>query len=276
MDPSDLHTCLAFALWRHLSRSLYIFDRHPFQPAGQDRYIADRTRALLSWTAVPSLRRLTLHLDLPIPLDPPRVESALLSPASALASPRWLRRDNLRFPRVPRRIPPSVGFPLSPPSSAWTLVLEVKRLTDDYDAPDARPALILAAAPSVRGLTLYLDPRTALDTPGAANGTQSASAPRPAPPRRLRRVHRRPTPSVLFILRLTRPRRPASPPRLPRTRRRPSPPPSHSSPRPSCQLPTVPATLRLRLGGLSNSGPLGAYMPGPTRRHTLTLGVAYD
>jgi hypothetical protein len=123
-------------------------------------------------------------------------------------------------------------------------VLEVKRLTDDYDAPDARPALILAAAPSLRGLTLHLDPGTyvphraylcdmralthfsfsALDTPSAANRTQSSSA-SPAPPRRLRRVHRRPTPSVLSVLRLTRPRRPASPPRLLRAHHRSSAPP---------------------------------------------------
>ncbi|KAJ7712076.1 hypothetical protein B0H14DRAFT_3019681 [Mycena olivaceomarginata] len=56
------------------------------------------------------------------------------------------------------------------PLSAWlvpqgalaalhTLVFNVTYLTDDCDAPDARPALVLAAAPSLRELTLQLDPR---------------------------------------------------------------------------------------------------------------------
>ncbi|KAJ7739091.1 hypothetical protein B0H14DRAFT_2991231 [Mycena olivaceomarginata] len=44
-----------------------------------------------------------------------------------------------------------------------TLVLDVTHLTDDHNAPDARPALVLAAAPSLRELTLQLDPPMPLD-----------------------------------------------------------------------------------------------------------------
>jgi hypothetical protein len=45
-----------------------------------------------------------------------------------------------------------------------TLVLDVTYLTDDYDAPDARSALVLAAASSLRELTLQLDPRASPST----------------------------------------------------------------------------------------------------------------
>jgi hypothetical protein len=43
-------------------------------------------------------------------------------------------------------------------------VLDVTYLTDDYDAPDARPAIVLAAALSLRELTLQLDPRASPST----------------------------------------------------------------------------------------------------------------
>jgi hypothetical protein len=45
-----------------------------------------------------------------------------------------------------------------------TLVLDVTPLTEDYGVPDARPALVLAAAPSLRELTLQLDPRASPST----------------------------------------------------------------------------------------------------------------
>jgi hypothetical protein len=61
------------------------------------------------------------------------------------------------------------------PLSAWlvpqgalaalhTLVLDMTHPTDDHDAPDVRPALVLAAAPSLRELTLQLDPRASPST----------------------------------------------------------------------------------------------------------------
>jgi hypothetical protein len=64
-------------------------------------------------------------------------------------------------------------------------VLEVKRLTVDYDAPDARPALILAAAPSLRGLMLHLDSRTYVPLRRACADTFSISA--PSTPQRCKR-----------------------------------------------------------------------------------------
>ncbi|KAJ7739108.1 hypothetical protein B0H14DRAFT_2991342 [Mycena olivaceomarginata] len=51
-----------------------------------------------------------------------------------------------------------------------TLVLDVTYLTDDYDAPDARPALVLATALSLRELTLQLDPPMPLDPVEAGSG----------------------------------------------------------------------------------------------------------
>ncbi|KAJ6516659.1 hypothetical protein C8R47DRAFT_401906 [Mycena vitilis] len=48
-----------------------------------------------------------------------------------------------------------------------TLVLDVEYLPDDYDATDARPPIVLAAASSLRELTLHLDPPMSLASPSA-------------------------------------------------------------------------------------------------------------
>ncbi|KAJ7835006.1 hypothetical protein B0H14DRAFT_3708859 [Mycena olivaceomarginata] len=76
------------------------------------------------------------------------------------------------------------------PLSAWlvpqgalaalhTLVFDVTYLTDDYDAPDARPGLVLAAAPSLRELTLQLDPPMPLEPLEVGDGpVRLASFPR--------------------------------------------------------------------------------------------------
>ncbi|KAJ6556622.1 hypothetical protein DFH09DRAFT_1084703 [Mycena vulgaris] len=47
-----------------------------------------------------------------------------------------------------------------------TLAIDVLYLRDDYEAPDRRPPLVLAAAPSLQILTLHLDPPMPLDTSG--------------------------------------------------------------------------------------------------------------
>ncbi|KAJ7887314.1 hypothetical protein B0H14DRAFT_2696141 [Mycena olivaceomarginata] len=60
-----------------------------------------------------------------------------------------------------------------------TLVLDVTPLTDDYGAPDTRPALVLAAAPSLRELTLQLDPPMPLEPLEVGDGpVRLASFPR--------------------------------------------------------------------------------------------------
>ncbi|KAF7362637.1 hypothetical protein MVEN_00612700 [Mycena venus] len=75
------------------------------------------------------------------------------------------------------------------PLSAWlipqgalatlqTLVLDVSYVRKDYSAPDARPALVLAAAPSLRELTLHLDPPMPLTSPDIAAPIRLTSFPR--------------------------------------------------------------------------------------------------
>ncbi|KAJ7669112.1 hypothetical protein B0H14DRAFT_3909639 [Mycena olivaceomarginata] len=196
------------------------------RPAGQDPYITDRTRALLSWTAVPSLRRLTLHPDLrafPSTLDirfPLQTLStrriALLSRPPPCTSA--LRRDNLRLPR------------------RWTLVLEVKRLTDDYGRAGTR------ARRSFSPLRhLYKDSRyTSIPVPPSTPPAPQ-TGPNPPPPRVLHPATastRSSAPDTLSTIRTTSYPPPA--PCLPRACHRSSAPPSRGSPRPSSCFPLSP------------------------------------
>ncbi|KAJ7824305.1 hypothetical protein B0H14DRAFT_3874901 [Mycena olivaceomarginata] len=178
---------------------------------------------------------------------------------------------------------PKILVPLSaflvPQSAlaALTLVLELKHLTDDRGAPDTCPVLILAAAPSLRGLTLHLDPRTALDTPSAANGTQSAS---------------RPCLAFAACTSATASTRSSAPDILGTNYYSPPPAPCVSATTPVRSSPLIGASLAWIAAPLLlptsdcprhppppswriiNSGPLNTYIPGPTRRHTVALGVA--
>ncbi|KAJ7818951.1 hypothetical protein B0H14DRAFT_3473405 [Mycena olivaceomarginata] len=241
------------------------------RPAGQDRSITDRTHALLLWTIVPSLRRLTLHPDLPIPLNPPRVGSALLPPGLCPAPPRWLQCDNLRLPRPSFCRLPTVSTILSlhTPARLGQSYNSMKRLTDDYDAPDARPALILAAAPSLRGLTLHLDPRTYVPNRAYPCAALLQTGPNPSPPRVLASPlwpatsatasTRSSAPDTLGTIRIT----------------------SFSGPGALRLRHAYRALITASLAWLAPPllpafhWPLSAYVPGPTRRHTLALDAAY-
>jgi hypothetical protein len=91
-----------------------------------------------TWTAA--------NLTLPMPTSP---------------VPSTLRLHTLRFVCDCKILMPLGAWlvPQGALAALHTLVLDVTYLTDDYDAPDACPALVLAAAPSLHELTLQLDPR---------------------------------------------------------------------------------------------------------------------
>ncbi|KAF7362636.1 hypothetical protein MVEN_00612600 [Mycena venus] len=117
-------------------------------------------------------------------------------PMPASSAPGTLRLRTLRVSGDCKILVPLSAWlvPQGALATLQTLVVDVSYLLDDYSAPDARPALVLAAAPSLRELTLHLDPPMPLTSPDTAPSIRLASFPPPPcapPPRRPRRGHRR-------------------------------------------------------------------------------------
>ncbi|KAJ7315034.1 hypothetical protein DFH08DRAFT_425643, partial [Mycena albidolilacea] len=79
-----------------------------------------------------------------------------------------------------------------------TLALDVAYITDDHEPLDAHPALVLAVVPSLYMLHAELAFRSGFPFQRCREWSlprSMLSPPRSAPPRRLRRGHRHPTPS---------------------------------------------------------------------------------
>jgi hypothetical protein len=127
----------------------------------------DRLWPLPFWALLlngcPALATLDVRAD-PTGCGTWTVDLALPMPAAPL--PSTLRLHTLRVAGNHKILVP-LGAWLVPQGALvalHTLVLDVTYLTDDYDTPDAHLALILAAALSLRELTLQLDPHASPST----------------------------------------------------------------------------------------------------------------
>ncbi|KAJ6516639.1 hypothetical protein C8R47DRAFT_1205867 [Mycena vitilis] len=140
--------------------------------------LIDRLWTLPVWAALlngcPALTALTVHAeasgwgiwsaaDVALPMPAPR------------ESGTPLRLHTLRVSGDCKILMPLGAWllPQDALATLHTLVLDVEYLPDDYDATDARPPIVLAAAASLRELTLHLDPPMSLASP-SANGSPTA------------------------------------------------------------------------------------------------------
>ncbi|KAJ7659609.1 hypothetical protein DFH06DRAFT_1472471 [Mycena polygramma] len=131
--------------------------------------LIDRLWTLPVWAALlngcPALTALTVHAEASGWGIWSAADVALPMPAPC--EPSTLRLHTLRVSGDCKILMPLGAWllPQGALAALHTLVLDLEYLPDDYDAPDARPPIVLAAAASLRELTLHLDPPMSLASP---------------------------------------------------------------------------------------------------------------
>ncbi|KAJ7086190.1 hypothetical protein C8R44DRAFT_893645 [Mycena epipterygia] len=153
--------------FRHLSPAQKLTLTGAMRQITTVHVLIDRLWTLPEWATLlngsPSLTELAIHAESP----GWRAEDfALGMPAAAQENTPCLR--TLRISGDCKILAP-LGDWLVPNGflgALHTLVIDVLYLQNDYEVPDRRPPIVLAAAPSLQELTLHLDPPMSLsDTP---------------------------------------------------------------------------------------------------------------
>ncbi|KAJ6592811.1 hypothetical protein B0H19DRAFT_1088570 [Mycena capillaripes] len=154
--------------FRHLSPTQELVLADAARHLTTVQVLIDRIRVLPLWAALldgcPALTTLIVHAEAFGWGIWSATDAALPMPAA-----RSLRLRTLRVSGDCKILVPLGAWLLPHGALAVleTLALDVLYLLDDYDTPDARPPLVLAAAASLRELTLHLDPRACLPLPTA-------------------------------------------------------------------------------------------------------------
>ncbi|KAJ7659612.1 hypothetical protein DFH06DRAFT_1472473 [Mycena polygramma] len=136
-----------------------------------DVLLIDRLWTLPLWAALlndcPALATLTVHAEASGLGIWSAADVALPMPAPH--EPGGLRLHTLRVSGDCKILMPLGAWllPQGALEALHTLVLDLEYLPDDYDAPDARTPIVLAAAASLRELRLHLDPPMSLVSPSA-------------------------------------------------------------------------------------------------------------